>query len=405
MEENINSNTKINEKQDLSIKAFRLLVVVIWTQYTILSFAVQIIRRLPIVGFLYEYAIPIAIIVLALFSLPYMLRKVRPSDILFYICCLIVVLGNIVLNEETAAFIEQDLWRILGLALPMLFIGVAYSHEDSKNDLFWASIIGVIVMYAYQFYSLSLGRELEADNMDAAYKLLPSVMYLTYWAMEHKKLKFWIISGVAMLMMFLFGTRGPIIAMATFLFFGLFFGVFNHKSQISKLLYLVIFGCVIAFLCSGTAMVDAAKFLSDKFESMGFSTRVFDHFIEGEITKSNGRNLLYDNIIHAIEEKPILGYGLMGDRTIVGFYVHNLFLEVLCQFGVVIGSMILLAMIGLPIIALIKTIKTDKFNFVLMLICTVFVKLMVTGSYVTEANLFLLLGISLSIIRSQKIKS
>ncbi len=395
--------TQLNGKtQSLAEKAFRLLFLVIWTQYTILSFAIQIVRRLPIIGPLYEYVIPLAIIGLALLSLPYLLQRIRGVDVVFYFVCVIIVLGTLVLNDKNVEFIQKDLWRILGAALPMIFIGVSYSHENSKNDLFWASLLGVIAVFAYQIYLLSLGQELEADNMNTAYTVLPSVMYLVYWALEHKKLRHWLIASVSMLVMFLFGTRGPIVAELVFLLIGLLLSVFNRKSQFAKLFCFILFAAVIILVCSGDFLLNAAKYLSESFEEVGFSTRVFDRFIEGEISEGSGRDVLYNAVISAIREKPILGYGIMGDRPIVGIYVHNLFLEMWCHYGVIIGTVFLFAILAVPAAALIKLRKTRLFNFVLMLTCMVFVKLMVTGSYTTEAYLFLLLGICVGVFRSQK---
>lgn len=398
--------TQLNGKtQSLAEKAFRLLLLVIWTQYTILSFAIQIVRRLPIIGPLYEYVIPLTIIGLAFLSLPYLLRKVQAVDVVFYLVGVMIVLGTMALNYKNSEFIQQDLWRILGAALPMLFIGVAYSHEDSQNDLFWASLIGTIAVFAYQIYLLSLGQELEADNMNTAYMVLPSVMYLVYWALEHKKLWHWVAASVSILLMFLFGTRGPIIAELVFLLLGLLFSVFNRKSQLAKLLCLLLFVTVIALVCTGDFLLNAAEFLSESFEEVGFSTRVFDRFIEGEMSEGSGRDVLYDAVINAIREKPILGYGIMGDRPIVGIYVHNLFLEMWCHYGVIIGTIFLFGILVIPVAALLKLRKTSMFNFVLMLTCMVFVKLMVSGSYTTEAYLFLLLGICVNVFRSQKEKS
>lgn len=400
----IETNLSVKSR-DLSVKAFRLLVFVIWTQYTVLNFVVQIIKRLPLIGSLYEYVIPTAIIGLALLSLPYMLRKVRYTDVFFYIFCLIFILGSLAWNEKNSTYIQQDLWRMLGAALPMLFVGVSYSHEESKTDLFWASLFSVAAVFLYQLYSLSLGRELNEDNMDSAYKVLPSAMYLIYWALERRKPWHWIVAAAAMVMMFIFGTRGPVVAEIAFLAVGLFLNVLNRKSTLTKLVWLSVFAAVLVVVCSGDNLINAATFLSEKFEDIGFSTRVLDRFIKGEISEGSGRDFLYAKIKTAISEKPILGYGLMGDRPIIGSYVHNLFLEIWCHFGVIFGTAILIGMLGVPTVALLRSRKTNMFNFVLMLICAVFVKLMLTGSYTVEANLFLLLGLSLGVLRSRKIES
>ena len=396
----VENELKMNN-QSISIKAFRLLVVVVWTQYTILNFVVEIVKRMPFINILSDYVMTIVVVALALLSLPWMIKKMRAADVIFYLVCATIVLGTMLLVYANSMYIKEEAWRILGTVVPLFFIGVSYSHEISKKDLFWSSLFGTIVVFAYQIYSLSLGRELENDNMYAAYNVLPSVMYLIYWALEHKKLKFWLVGVASVIMIFLFGTRGPVLASLVFLLIGIFFYIIMQKSQLARVFYLVVFVVVIIIVSSQDFLLNAAEFLSEKFEDIGFSTRVFDRFIEGEIAESKGRETLYSQIIIAIKERPILGYGLMGDRPIIGFYVHNLFLELWCHFGVILGSVIILAIICIPVVALIKVRKSDEFGFVLMLSCLVFTKLMFSGSYIFEPYLFLLLGISVSLIRNK----
>ena len=156
---------------------------------------------------------------------------------------------------------------------------------------------------------------------------------------------------------------------------------------------------IAAFFMLSDQFLQLVKIIADFFEDIGFSTRVFDMFLQGAFVESEGRELLYSKIIDAIKENPIIGYGLMGDRPIIGFYVHNLFLEVLCHFGVALGSIILLLIVGIPCRALSKCRKTDAFVFILMLMCIVFVKLMFSGSYLDEPYLFFLIGVSISVNR------
>lgn len=385
-----------------SAKAFRLLMVVFWTQYTVLSFVIEIAERLPFIGIFADYIMPVTVVVLVLLSLPLMIKKLRAVDIVFYLVCAVVVLGSMVLIYDNSAYIRADAWGILGTVVPLLFIGVAYSHEDSKKDLFWASLFGAIAVFAYQIYSLLLGRELGNDNMYTAYNVLPSVLYLIYWALENKKPKYWLISAAAVAMIFLFGTRGPVLATLVFLLLGIFFTIINQRSQLARVLYLIMFAVVIVVVGSKNFLLNTAEFLAEKFEDIGFSTRIFDRFIAGEIADGSGREVLYSKILDAIKVRPVLGYGLMGDRVILGFYVHNLFLELWCHYGVILGSVIILTMISVPVAALIKSRRSDMFGFVLMLSCMVFVKLMFTGSYLEEPYMFFLIGVSLGINRRFK---
>ena len=59
---------------------------------------------------------------------------------------------------------------------------------------------------------------------------------------------------------------------------------------------------------------------------------------------SSGRDVLYTLAINKIIENP-LGYGLFGDNILLGYYVHNLFLELLLNFGIIFGGLIVIFII------------------------------------------------------------
>ena len=392
---------------DIHMFCFVCLFVLIWGEHTIFEYVVQIFRRLPLIGALYRGAIPFFMGILILLSAPYLLRVVRLVDIIFYCSCIIFVCVSIVALPENAPHIEKDMWRVLGIAIPMYFIGLGYDHDKFKNVLYYCSILGVFLTFLYQIYYLNSGRELISDNMDAAYNLLPSLLYIFYWAFEKRKIVYWVIAVISLPIIFIFGTRGPILACIVFLAFGVFFRVLLNKSLFLKIIFIGAVMAVLWLLFFSDALVQLVQFLSEKFEAYGFSTRVFDFFLEGDIVYSSGRDEIFDSAINAIFQSPFFGYGLMGDRIVTNeVYVHNIVLEFWCQFGLVFGTLLLGVVFITPVRALyLERQNPSVFYFILMLACMVFTKLMLSGSYITEMYLFLLLGISIRSIRINKRKT
>jgi O-antigen ligase len=145
------------------------------------------------------------------------------------------------------------------------------------------------------------------------------------------------------------------------------------------------------------------EFLLGVFEEWGFSTRIFQYLLEGEFSVSNARSVLADTVVQAIWEKPIFGHGLMGDRVVTGgYYAHNILLEFLCHYGVFIGSFLLVAAFMIPTVATFRSRKKESFHFLLMMTCLVFIKLMMSGSYLLEADFFLLLGLCVCVLREKE---
>lgn len=287
-------------------------------------------------------------------------------------------------------------------SVPLYFIGVAYDHDEMKKDLYWCSLLSVITMFMYQLYVLSTGRVLESDNMSASYNILPSVMYLIYWAVDNNSTKNWVIAIAASVLPFVFGTRGAILAVLVFLAICVIYRVLRLENIAVKIIVILLCVGGVAYIATGDRILNWAMFMSDFFGEIGFSTRIFDFIIEDELATSEGRENLNELVWTAITDNPVYGYGFMGDRTVIGFYTHNYVLEMLCSFGLVMGSIFVLISMGLPIVAFLKNRKDTGSWVLIMMACLVFIKLMLSGSYVYEANFYLLLGMSVGALRTKK---
>ncbi len=385
---------------------FRLLVLVFWSQHTILKFATEFIERLPFISRFSGYIVPFLFISLFLLSWPYIIRRVRIPDMLFALSVVLVVVMTLLIYPDSSSYINVELWRIFGLAVPLYFVGVIYDHEETKQDLFWASLIGVAAMFVYQLYVLRSGRVLETENMSAAYNILPSVMYLIYWAITNKGIKNWIIAFCASSMAFIFGTRGPIFAIVIFLLIGITYKSIKIKNSVLKIFIILFIFAMAIYIIYGDAIINLAMYLSKIFGEVGFSTRIFDFLIEEQIAESDGREKLYEITALAIKQKPLIGYGFMGDRYVTdGHYAHNLILEFVCSFGILFGGLASVLSITVPLVAITRSRGTNVSWMLTMLVCMMFMKLFVSSSYVFEANFFFLLGLSVSVLRLTKLKA
>ena len=388
------------------VQTFSILLVFIWTQHTVLPFVAQVFRRLPIIGQIYDWLITLLIIAAIILAFPRLNRGFRGIDILFYIACSLLVVITMLVYPDNAIFIRSHWWTILGTAVPMYFVGLCYSHTNYKMVLFWSSLISVITMYGYQLHLLASGRTLSSDNMHAAYNILPSIVYLIYWAFEKRNVLHWVIAAFAFSLTFIFGTRGAMLAAVVFFFAALILHTFRSNSTLTKIATILVSVISIAILSSSDTVIDIALWLAEKSRSAGFSTRIFDFIINGELMESAGRERIYDVTLEAINANPLWGYGLFGDRVVAqatgSNYAHNFFLEVWCQYGLIFGTIILLTIVALCFRALKISWKQDIFYFILMLICMIFTKLMFSGSYAVEPYFFFTLGLCVHTIRQYK---
>jgi O-antigen ligase len=253
---------------------------------------------------------------------------------------------------------------------------------------------------AYRLYLVGAGKAPENDDMDAAYKLLPSVMYLIYYADNRRRKKYWAIAIASSAFMFVFGTRGPILCILIFIIALMMYGVIKERSVAKMAALTIIIVLVVSVFSQDDIFISLSVKLSGTLERLGFSSRIFDYYLAGEAAQSRGRELLAQKAIEAISQSPVLGYGFTGDRYLLGIYVHNFILEIWLHFGIILGSILLISMFTLIIVALAKTIRSRReFTFVLMLVCMMLVKLLLSSTYTIEPYFYFMIGVCICTIR------
>ena len=139
--------------------------------------------------------------------------------------------------------------------------------------------------------------------------------------------------------------------------------------------------------------------------SLGFSTRVFDSILDGrmmDISESSGRDDIWNILTKAIEDDfSGFGYGWLGDRLLLpdGIYSHNFELEILVQFGVIIGGGILLLLLVLLFKSYYQTKKSSSRKFWLLMLFVGLVELQLSKTYITHNLLFVMIGYYMSVKR------
>ncbi len=389
-----------NKIQSYNFIAYRIFIALVWTQSTFLPLVKAVFERIPVIGTMADAFIPVSITLAAMAAMPWFWRRVKGKDILFYTGLVFVVLLSMIVFPKTMPFLSQNWSQILISAGLFYFVGVSFSFRESSKILFYCSIVSIISVFIFRMYQIRNGAALVQDDMDTAYKLLPSAMYLLYYASIKEKIKYWIVSLAVIPIMLIFGTRGPVLIIMLFIT-----AIFAKKAILGSgykrfFILLLLVAVVTIFFVNEEIFISILKGLSDLFERMGFSSRIFDFYLAGDFTQSKGRQALAEAAVEAIKASPVIGYGFTADRYLFGVYPHNMLLEIWCHFGIVLGSLIIISLLLLTIVALLKIKGRDRlFNFVLMLAIMVFGKLMLSNSYTVEPYFYFLIGVYTSIIR------
>ncbi len=327
---------------------------------------------------------------------PYFMQKLNARHVLvllvFWAAALVMFAFGL-----SSEFNADRLITLCLTVLPMFLVGsvIEVKKEDFKY-LYWMSLVVVVVSIAYQAYRISGGDDtLARDNMDFSYKLLPAVLVVVSGMFYNKKKVWSIFAGsAAIVAIVLQGTRGPVLCIGIFLIIMLIkrFGILKVIPAM-----LVLLGLFIAFSQS-SIYESTMESIIEVIDKTGLSSEFVERILEEEITDDAGRKELYDAILKEIEKAPFEFRGLYADRALLNQlagsenrYVHNIFYELMYDFGVFLGGIIFLTVMISTLIALIR-VKQEELYLVNILAACGFVMLFVSGSFADSGLFLALLG-------------
>jgi len=294
-----------------------------------------------------------------------------------------------------------------------LLAGTVRDFQKLKK---YFSKVSHLVPWGYIFMIFVLKKSLLLDSntyeQSISYLLLLPTIVLMGEIIEHFSFKTLIPLSLGTLIMLSYGARGPFICLLLYMFVKIFFmSNKNNRSNITSISIVAI--CIYTYMFFFNILATILEF----FETLGFSTRVINGLINASFFEDVSRQNIYKLCLERILSNPIVGTGIINDRIYisrvlfsganpVGYYPHNIILEILMQFGIFIGIGILVSLIlFISRLLLSKNVSNDSKNIVLIYIGIGFFPLLFSGSYISEEQFYILLAICLTInLKNKKIR-
>jgi len=188
------------------------------------------------------------------------------------------------------------------------------------------------------------------------------------------------------LLLIYFGGRGAFVVLVAYLL------LYYKESFLSlKNSLFIIFFILASYMVLDGEFLD---FILSGFERIfGFIYNWLDNGFDLSVGTSK-RDIVYFRAFDQISENYIVGLGPFSSWTI-GNHPHNLFLDVLLQYGVFLGSVIVMALLLLPLLILLKLRGVTKSFFILLILFPI-VQLQFSSGYLKSQLLFFALGFGLS---------
>jgi hypothetical protein len=319
-----------------------------------------------------------------------------------YLC---VVAYSLILSPEIniyllpSSFGYGHLFFAVLLYIPA-FLGALSSKDNKlmlKKAICFSDIILclVIISFVIRVIIVKVGI-VSMDYMTYAYYSLPSIFNCFYIGLHKRKLSL-ILSIIASIIVLLGGCRGALITLITF--FMLYFFIYTTKNNMKKkiVIYLVMFiSALITIFYIDSIFNTLDKILTTyAYRSRVLSTLMGNSFYDTESFIDMGGRITYWE--KSISQISIIGaYGIFGDRIILNNnYSHNIVLEMMIDFGGAIGFIIFLSLCYIWIKAFIIARKLGE-DFIIWCISSfsiIFVKMMVSASYLISIEFWFYLGL------------
>ncbi len=390
----------LKNKKNLIYSPLEILFSLIWIKDIILSYVKGVILKLPVVNNIAEFFIPVLISFFVILSVPEFLKKIKLSDFMFYITIVLICILNFFIFPDNQNVLLKIIPTFLLFVVPMYFIGTSIDFKRVYKLLYWLSVFTIFTRFLYSLTfekAMSEVESLYVGNMMASYQLLPHVCVVVLAFFNKPNVINIISSVIGIIFIFSFGSRGPLVCLAVLVILYL---LFFKKYKRPLLVYTSI------ITAGGLLFVFFDRLLMWFYNislKLGLSVRIFAKFFEGDFFVSSSRNRIIELLFEKISQKPVLGYGIAGDRTIIGGYSHNLAVELWVSFGIIIGTILIGALFFICIRALMKSKRNSIDNMaILLLICCGLINLFISGSYLSAPYLFLLIGLCIAVFRKNK---
>lgn len=289
---------------------------------------------------------------------------------------LIVWLG--VMNDE------REVFKYLKIAAWILFVYLSLKFFAAQSRGYWIT------------YDVSGEMEQGIYSLEFGYDMVFPVVFMGAYACLSKRKIYYIPFLAGFLMIIMGGSRGAIIGPT--IMFPLMIPFKCKSLGKEKCIMILMFLIPVALLIYNyfDTLMEGLFVVLDQ---SGVSSRTIVSLLTGTFTDGNGREKIYEMALERIREGGLFGWGVYGDRYVIGEefswgYSHNLFLELFVTFGY-LGGIILSVYLVFKIFSLYHKCKDLNRQVIFMTFFCVSLKLMLSNSFWYTAAFWALIAIML----------
>ncbi len=340
-------------------------------------------------GYYIELLSKLIVGILYLVALPVVWKRKKFFCIVVYLISVLILIIHSVIFKGNFSYIKTILFPLLftcissfiyAISLDNLLVLKTEMEKTARIILF----IGIILIFSIFIGSINISKYSMALSY---YMLIPAIMYLNKLFRKYT-IKNFIGFFISFLIIIAFGARGPILCILFFAvtYLKIIFKNINYKKIFIIILFIFIILTLVLFF------YDIINILYNLLSNFGIRSRTLWLLLHKDYNLS-GREEIADIIIEAIAKNPILGIGIAGDRVLLeGSYSHNIVIEVISNFGIILG-ILLLSVLGIKWIKSLFSKNESYLDIILIWSSIGFIHLFISSSYLIDFKFWIFIGV------------
>ncbi len=308
-------------------------------------------------------------------------RNIR-SFILVWLTVLMVCMVTYLLHPEYEYWLFKGQFNVWDFIFApseylymMLFILLVNDAERIIKVLKWAGLI----LLAYNVYKLIYAEFVRGYwvstgigsaegvkgeyNLAFGYDVLFLFVLYTFLGKLEKRKVYYMMAAVALACILLAGSRGPLIGV-TLTVLVVVIDAIRSKAMVNRIILTVLMVAAVAVILVNMDFI--MQYAGIVLKKLGVSSRTIESLASGQFADDSGRVVLWGIAVDLIRAGGPFGNGMYADRYVISEkttmwigYCHNIVLELLVDFGYLLGGVILIVLVW----RIVKNLRAPESNW------------------------------------------
>lgn len=328
-----------------------------------------------------------------------------PSQSVGILCFVgLTYLFTYTLCPQNVKFIQPTILRTL-VACFFTFLLVSklttfdYIQKYFTNGSYLITLSGVMYAGIIAVIGHSTTSDWSTYSMTMSNVLLMSVLWQLNDYFENKGKLPLLTSIIGMIVIFLYGSRNPFLAIVFFICIKILFNRDGNRSSSGFLKVLFISFIVVSLSYFKEILI----FLSTTLESFGLGSRTLHYLMSADTEDiTTGRADIHEKLWNVIYDNPLIGYGVAGDEVVIDELAHSMYLSIFITYGFALGSIIILYLASMTLKGIRRTTGLNH-SIVVLYVCLVFPRSFTGGDIWSNDYLWFMLALIISALNQKKL--